>query len=316
MRSFVDPLGEFPPGESVSIVTRRGWFGRVSKLLKATERVYLGRTRDDAPVTRLDLILKHDPFSVEALQTVQRVETELDRVRETADWRDVEFSFAGMPAGLRDLRSVTQRDSARIKILVLSTVFAVLLVVLRRPVLCAYLVASVLFSYFVTIGLTQWLFAWALGPEHYGLDWKTPLFVFVILVAVGQDYNVYLTTRVIEEQRQLGLLDGLRVAVVRTGGIITSCGLIMAAAFITMTSGAWPPILQFWNPDWFSWLGESRPLTSLLQLGFALSCGILLDTFVVRPVLAPAFLAWQAAHAGPSAGLPESAQGDSNTKER
>lgn len=149
---------------------------------------------------------------------------------------------------------------------------------------------TVLFSYFSTLGLTYAFFGWVFGPDYNGLDWKVPLFLFVILVAVGQDYNVYLTTRILEEQKQHGLLEGIRRALGLTGGIITSCGVVMAGTFVAMTS---PAVTRYLATN-FQWLGvasDAPVLRGITELGFALSLGVLLDTLIIRSILVPAFFA-------------------------
>jgi putative drug exporter of the RND superfamily len=281
VRSIIDPLGEFPPGENIGVAGSATLFARPHS---KTEAVFIAQTPEyRADLTRMDVILEFDPFSREAMEALRRIDSVLRQVTgdSSSFWKDALFAYAGPTAAVRDLHDVTLKDRKRIE----------MLVVLRRPLICLYLIGSVLFTYFVTIGITELFFAYAYGASFEGLDWKVPLFLFVILVAVGQDYNVYLATRVFEEQRRRGPFDGLRFALIRTGGIITSCGVIMAGTFIAMTSVAWADLLPASWTGLRHWLGTGGGLRSMVELGFALALGVLIDTFIVRPILVPAFLA-------------------------
>jgi len=168
-----------------------------------------------------------------------------------------------------DLKEVTDRDQIRIDILVLSGVFLILVILLRRPMISLYLILSVFFSYLATLGVTFAVY-WAMDPAGFnGLDWKVPMFLFTILIAVGEDYNIFLMTRIDEESEKHGPVKGITVALEKTGSIISSCGIIMAGTFASLLAGS---------------------LVGMDQLGFALAFGVLLDTFVVRPILVPSYL--------------------------
>ena len=226
-------------------------------------------------ITRVDVVFKSDPFSDEGMTT-------LDLVRDTVSAAmkpggalagATVMGLTGSTAMVDDLRDVTGRDQRRMYLLVTAGVYLILLFLIRRPFICLYLIATVVFGYLASLGMTDLVFRYLHpGPEPLGQGLtygKVGFFLFVILVAVGEDYNIFLMARVLEEEKKHGVVEGTRRAVAHTGGIISSCGLIMAGTFGSMLTGS---------------------LTALRELGFALGLGVLLDTFIVRPVLVPAFV--------------------------
>ena len=238
---------------------------------------YVSMTPVDAAdlnhLTRLDLIFKSDPFSEPSLKTLEVVrKTVLDAAKPGGPLEGMTATgMAGSTSMVADLKEVTTRDEHRMYWMVTLGVYVVLVILLRRPGICLYLIATVVLGYLASLGLTELVFrALHQGPDPWvGLDWKVSFFLFVILVAVGEDYNIFLMARVLEEEKKHGPIEGTRLAVMHTGGIISSCGLIMAGTFGSMLTGN---------------------LTALRELGFALGLGVVLDTFIVRPILVPAFV--------------------------
>ncbi|MFP6674208.1 MAG: MMPL family transporter [Pirellulaceae bacterium] len=292
VRSIIDPLGDFPPDRTLSMVDPDALRTIMSRPHRRTSSLFLGSEYDDRTnAARMDVIVGPDPFSAEAAQIVGKIERTLARLSKDTNsfWENTEFHLAGTTVGIRDLRDVTQSDTVRIRWLTVLAVYLVLIGITRRAGVSAYMIASVLLTYLVTLGSVWLLFNWIAGDDFPGLDWRVPLFLFVILVAIGQDYNVYLAMRVFEEQRILGPIRGVRQAVIKTGGIITSCGLVMAGTFFSMTATAWSPWLGsvLGIPGWS---GQTGNLQAIVQLGAALSLGVVLDTFIVRSVLLPSFL--------------------------
>ena len=298
VRTADDPLGDFPPDREMGLLRGDAWRRRALQNHRIAQQTFFS----DVPayrdrLTRLDVVIAGDPFSIEAAGIVSQLHRSLEGALADSGpaWADTRILLTGTTPSIMDLREVTLADSGRIKFAVIASVFVVLVLVIRRIGLCLYLIATVLVSYYATLGLTIVFFRTLQGPDFIGLDWKLPLFLFVILVAVGQDYNVYLVTRIIEERRRLGWLAALRRAVSRTGGIITACGLVMAATFFSMTASAWVPTMV--ESLGLSGLpGESADsgrtaLQGIVQLGFALGLGVLIDTFYVRTILVPSFVA-------------------------
>ena len=220
-------------------------------------------------VTLVELTAELDPFASDSISHLTELQDEIRSLLPDEIRSKTEILVTGSTASIRDLKSVTDRDQIRIDSLAAIVVFLILVVLLRRPAVCVYLMVTVLFSYLVALGAT-YSFYWSISTgEFAGLDWKVPMFLFTILIAVGEDYNIFLMTRIEEEQQKYGPVQGVIHALSKTGRIISSCGIIMAGTFASLMAGS---------------------LQGMCQLGFALTFGVLLDTFVVRPILVPAYL--------------------------
>ncbi len=295
VRSIADPLGDYPPGRQMGLFEKDAWRRRLLQSHRFTQEYFLAT---EVPykdrMTRLDVIVKENPFSHPAAATLDKLKSLIEEEIKNpqSPWHGATYSYTGTTPGIVDLRQVTQADESRIRWLVPLGVYFVLVVTLGRPLLSGFLIASVLLSYFTTLGISHAFFTWVYSPDFQGLDWKVSFFLFVILIAVGQDYNVYLATRVFEEQQTHGHLEGIRRGLMLTGGIITSCGAVMAGTFISMSAA---PVLT-----WLSDLGIGLPiapeerglqLRSMIELGVALTIGIIIDTMVVRSILLPGAMA-------------------------
>jgi RND superfamily putative drug exporter len=270
IRSLSAPLGISPAAaQAVKDFELPEEVSRAAVTQGALQRYVTSLGGRDYLGTRLELVLAHSPFSHRSIDELGELERAVTAAQPLRLRQGAELYFAGMTPSVRDMADVMRRDRARIEILVLVSVFAILIVLLRRFVVTVYLLLSVLFNYYTTLGVSFALF-WLLDPHGFsGIDWKVAIFLFTILIAVGEDYNIFLLTRVDEEERSHGPLRGITRALTLTGPIISSCGIIMAGTFASLLGGS---------------------LAALRQLGFALAFGVLLDTFVIRPILVPAFL--------------------------
>jgi RND superfamily putative drug exporter len=309
VRSLTQPLGKpmrlEPPPRPEPVVQANGFFGGLLRKVNQEVRsaintaarsahdfyvAEVGEGKDRRYVTRLDIVMKSDPFDSQSQATLQLIRLWLDKdLPEFAPKvGPVQAECYGVTVSSSDLATITEADRTRVNFLVLGGIFAILLWLVRKPWLAAYLLATVLFSYLATLGATAIVGTLWSGRPLGQVDWRVPFFLFTILVAVGEDYNIFLMARVLEERKKHGNVEGTRRALAHTGGTITSCGLIMAGTFATLVLGG---------------------LGTLVQIGFALAFGVLIDTFIVRPFLVPAFtlFVWKKQDEAAAARFPEPA---------
>lgn len=268
IRSVADPLGTSPQSDAAEA----GISYAVTKREERRHSIehYVSSTQADAGhSTEMDILLTTNPFAMESVIALNQLMSAVYHELPKDHTSDTVISFVGPTASVRDVNVISHSDQQRIYVLVVSCVLAILVVLLRTVSVSIYLIITVLFSYVATLGAT-WLLFYSLDPHGFvGLDWTVPLFLFVVLIAVGEDYNIFLVTRIHEEQERIGAQAGIVNALGRTGGIITSCGFIMAGTFASLSANS---------------------LIRMQQLGFALAFGVMIDTFIIRPILVPAFL--------------------------
>jgi RND superfamily putative drug exporter len=203
--------------------------------------------------------LRDAPDSSAADATVLRVRSAVHAIP------DADAKVGGQTAVTHDIRYATSQDNKRIIPLILVVVLTILALLLRAIVAPLLLVATVVLSFGTALGVSalafQHLFGWA------GEDSSLPLFVFVFLVALGIDYNIFLMTRVREEAVRLGTRRGAVTGLSATGGVITSAGLVLAGTFAAL---------------------GTLPVVALAEIGLAVALGVILDTIVVRSILVTA----------------------------
>jgi RND superfamily putative drug exporter len=209
---------------------------------------------------------KLNPFSTEAMDQVNAISAAARGAQPNTALADATVSMAGYTVGLKDTRDYYQHDIRFIIAVTLIVVLLTLIALLRAIVAPLYLVASVIISYLSAVGIGALIFQFILGQQ---LHWSVPPLAFVVLVSVGADYNMLLVSRMRDESPH-----SMRYGIIRTlgstGGVITAAGLIFAASMCGLL---------------FSSIG------TVVQGGFVIGVGILLDTFLVRTITVPAIAA-------------------------
>jgi RND superfamily putative drug exporter len=209
--------------------------------------------------------LEDAPQSPEAMACADRIRAATQQTLAKAAV-PAQIHLSGATAETMDLRDVTRSDFRRLTILSLSVILLIVAALLRDVILSLFMVAATVAGYLATLGITSWVFSLLMGSA---LDWEVEVFLFIVMVAVGQDYNLFFAVRLAQESHRLDVAAATSRALVHTGRVISSCGVIMAVTLGSMVVGE---------------------IKMLQQLGFALGLGMLIDTFVVRPLLLPSFI--------------------------
>ncbi|UCZ53517.1 MMPL family transporter [Bacillus shivajii] len=216
-----------------------------------------------------ELLLDGNPFDHAALDTLDYLNHEKEDFLELSGLSPETYNlyFSGETAKQADVRSLNDRDTIVVSLVVTIVILAMLMWHTNSLVAPIYMMATILVSYLSALGLSWFIFENFFGFE--GMSYRIPLYAFVFLVALGVDYNIMLISRIREETNQFSIKHAVQRGVALTGGVISSAGLILAATFAVLMT---------------------QPILELFMFGFIVSIGILIDAFLVRGMLVPAIV--------------------------
>ena len=267
-RPFGQPIDTPPPLRGgtqggATETTRHSREGGNPEVSPAAQRLL----SPDQTTTIIEVVLNVDPYDTDAMDAIPRLRQTLRNAVENSTLNGATALVGGESATNEDGRTVINRDFLVVSPIVVAAIWIILALLLGSIVAPTYLVLSVILSFAAALGASVIVFEYIFG--HQGTFYDTIPFIFVFLIALGADYNIYIMSRVREETRKRGLAEGTKYAITRTGGVITSAGIILAGTFSVLTT---------------------FPLLNLFQLGFTVMLGILIDTFIVRAIMVPAIV--------------------------
>jgi RND superfamily putative drug exporter len=207
-----------------------------------------------------------DPGHTKAMRAVPGIRAETSAI--ATSMRATDSGVFGQAPALYDISAVSNSDLKKIIPVAILVIGLLLAIVLRSLIAPFYLIISVGVSYLAALGLAAILFI-NLGGAG-GLVFFLPFLMFIFLLALGEDYNILVMTRIREEAHKLPLREAVSRALSVTGTTVTSAGLVLAGSFLVLAV-----------------VSRGSGSSQIRDIGLALALGILMDTFLVRTLLVP-----------------------------
>ncbi|KIL49092.1 MMPL family transporter [Jeotgalibacillus campisalis] len=216
--------------------------------------------------TKLEVILEDNPYSPQAIETVERIKSTVDRVVVNTPFEDADIAYGGISSINSDLDVISSNDFTQTVTIMLISLFIVLAFLFRSFIMPLYMIGSLLLTYYTSIAFAELIFVNVLDFD--GISWAVPFFGFVMLVALGVDYSIFLLDRFREEALHgLSVREAMKISMAKMGTVIITAAIILAGTF-----GAMMP----------------SGVLSLVQIATIVITGLLLYGLIVLPLLIPA----------------------------
>lgn len=223
----------------------------------------------DHKIMTMDVIFKDNPYSNEAIDKVDDLQAAVEMAVKGSKLENADVAIGGITSTHHDLSMLSDSDFSRTVVLMLSGIGIILFFMLRSLVMPIYLILSLVLTYFTSISITELIFVNMLGYE--GIGWAVPFFAFVILIALGIDYSIFLMDR-FNEYKDQPVKEAMLMAMRKMGTVIISAAIILGGTFAAMMPAGVLSLLQ---------------IATLVLIGLSLYALVILPLFI--PVMAKLF---------------------------
>lgn len=197
---------------------------------------------DDYYLTTFDVILTENPYSIDAIMAIPNVKQAVVDTFESSNYATDDIHVAGESSSNYNLKQLGDSDYKRTVVFVLVGILIVLIILFRSIIMPVYIVASLLITYFTSLALTELIFVNLLGAAE-GVSWTVPFFGFVLLMALGVDYSIFLMDR-FKENSQLSPKEAIHEAMKSMGNVILSAAVILGGTFAAMIPSGMMSLMQ------------------------------------------------------------------------
>lgn len=233
---------------------------------KDFQRVYDVYMSDDGKMTTMDIVLDSNPYAKQSMEMISSIEDTIAKATKNTKLEQANVGIGGVTSMNRDLESMSDSDYTKTVTFMMVGIVLILVVLLRSLVMPVYIIASLLLTYYSSIAMTEVIFVNILG--YPGINWVTPFFGFVILIALGVDYSIFLMDR-FSEYKELDVKTGIILAMKNMGTVIMSAAVILAGTFAAMLPSG---------------------VLSMLQIATLVLSGLLFYALVILPLFVPVLI--------------------------
>lgn len=222
--------------------------------------VYMSK---DRKVMTMDVIFEANPYSNEAIAQVDEIKAAVDRATKGTKLENADVAVGGITSTNADLDALSDQDYSRTVVLMLLGIAIILVFLFRSLIMPIYMIGSLILTYYTSMAINETIFVNILG--YSGISWAVPFFAFVILVALGVDYSIFLMDR-FNEYKELSVSDAMLLSMKKMGTVIISAAVILGGTFAAMMPSG---------------------MMSLLQIASIILVGLFLYAFVMLPLFIP-----------------------------